>query len=102
MSAKNHIDLLGRTAKDRVTGFTGVVVTISFDLFGCVQAILSPPVNKDGKKEDGHWFDVNRLELQGKSRKMPVPEFGDAPAEFGATPQTHSHGPAEKPAGRLK
>jgi hypothetical protein len=95
MSASNHIDLLGKTAKDRVTGFTGVVVTVSFDLFGCVQAILQPPVEKDGKRPDGCWFDVNRLEVKGKGRVMPVPEWG-------ATPQTHDHGPAEKPAGRLK
>lgn len=93
MTKNAHIDLLGRNAKDRVTGFTGVIVTVSFDLFGCVQAVLSPPVDKDGKKPDGHWFDVNRLELVDEARVMPVPNFAAKPAE-------HKHGPADKPRSR--
>lgn len=88
-----HIELLGRTAKDRVTGFTGVIVTVSFDLFGCVQVVISPPVDKDGKKVDDCWFDVNRLDLVGESRAMPVPDFA-------AKPQEHKHGPAAKPRSR--
>ncbi len=97
-AAQAHIDLLGKTVRDRVTGFQGVASTVSFDLYGCVQAVVSPPVDKDGKKGDGHWFDVNRLEVIDHARKMPVPAFEAKPATFGAQPDTHTHGPAEKPA----
>lgn len=97
MSKNAHLDLLGKTAKDRVTGLTGTVTSISFDLFGCVQAVISPPVDKDGKCVDGRWLDVNRLEILDEKRAMPVPEFDKKP-KFGATPATHAHGPAEKPA----
>lgn len=90
-----YIDLLGRRAKDRVTSYEGTVITISFDLFGCVQAILKPDIDKDGKLSDGHWFDVNRLELVGDIRRMPVPTFAAKPAE-------HDHGPADKPRGRAQ
>jgi hypothetical protein len=98
VSAQNHIDLLGKTAKDRVTGFQGVVSSVSFDLYGCLQAAISPPLDKDGKYVDGRWFDVNRLEIVDENRAMPVPAFGKV--EFGATPATHTHGPAEKPVPR--
>ncbi len=94
------IDLLGKTARDRVTKLEGVVCTISFDLFGCVQAVLRPPMNKDGKLDDAHWFDVHRLELVNDERVMAVPRFDITPT-FGATPQTHQHGPSEKPARKL-
>ena len=90
-----HVDLLGKTAKDRVTGFQGVVITVAFDLFGCVQAVIRPPADKDGKLNDAHYFDVNRLEIVDQKRVMPVPVFG-------ATPATHSHGPSERPRGGVK
>ena len=50
------MELLGFRAEDRVTGFKGVVTSVSFDLYGCIQVALNPGMNKDGKLEDGHWF----------------------------------------------
>ncbi len=88
-----HLDLLGKPGKDRITGLTGVISSISFDLYGCIQAALTPPVDKDGKLPDGRWLDVNRIEVTSNTRVMPVPQW--AP-----TPQKHEHGPAEKPAPR--
>ena len=37
---QNHFELLGYKVKDSVTGFTGVVTSISFELYGCVQALV--------------------------------------------------------------
>jgi hypothetical protein len=91
-----HLDLLGRSARDRVTGFEGVITSVSFDLYGCIQVAISPRVDKDGKLPDGRWLDVHRVESLGGERSMPVPDFAATPV-FGATPQTHQHGPAEKP-----
>lgn len=100
--AQAHINLLGIKVRDRVTSFEGIVSTISFDLYGCVQAIVTPHVDKDGKLPDGRWFDIHRLEAVNPARTgrvMPVPAFDKAPPQFGATPESHTHGPTEKPAG---
>ena len=94
MSEQNvsaHIDLLGKTVKDRITSFKGVCITVSFDLFGCVQAVVKPStLDKDGKMIDAQWFDVNRLEVTDSVRVMNIPAYAAKPAE-------HTHGPAEKP-----
>lgn len=85
-----HASILGKAVKDRVTGFVGVVSSVCFDLYGCIQAAVTPPVDKEGKIVDSKWFDVNRLEVTDEKRVMPVPDY-PAPAVF-------AHGPAEKPA----
>lgn len=99
MSAQKHIDFLGKTAKDKVTGFAGTVTGVSFDLYGCIQVVITPSLSKDGKVEDGRWLDINRIEITSEKRVMPVPAFADE-VKFGATPATHAHGPAEKPRGK--
>jgi hypothetical protein len=81
---ESHLELLGRRAEDKITGFKGVVSSISFDLYGCVQAWLTQPIGKDGKQPDGAWFDVKRLTKLSRP-VMPAPDF--------ALPEI---GPAEK------
>jgi hypothetical protein len=82
--------LLGRRATDRVTGFTGVISSVTFDLYGCVQAIVTPPVNAEGKVGDANWFDVKRLTTG--DRVMEPPSF--ATLKFGT-----EIGCAERPRG---
>lgn len=89
------IDMLGLRAKDKITGFEGTISTVAFDLYGCVQVVLTPSAGADGKLGDGHWFDVHRLDVQ-KKRIMPVPDFAAAAVK----PKDFKHGPAEKPAQR--
>jgi|SRR6185369_17542753 len=89
LNVKGHLDLLGFKVKDRVTGFTGVVTSISFDLYGCIQAIVHPGLDKDGKPLEQNWFDVNRLQLAGE-RVMPLPNFDFGPIAEGLK------GPADK------
>lgn len=84
------LEFLGYPVKDKVTGQTGVVTTIGFDLYGCVQAIVHPGQDKDGKLLDPLWFDVKRLEKTGK-RVMAAPSF--ASIKTGT-----EQGPAERPA----
>jgi len=72
---KNHIELLGRTAKDKITGFTGTIDSICFDLYGCIQASLKPPIDKDGKIPEGYWVDVTRLKISKKARIVELPDF---------------------------
>ena len=67
--------LLGKKATDRITGFSGVVTSVCFDLYGCVQVILSPGVDKDGKARDSHWLDVKRLDVAKGKPVMDAPDF---------------------------
>jgi hypothetical protein len=89
------INLLGLRATDKITGVKGVVTSVCFDLYGCVQAIVSPPAKENGEIQQGHWFDVNRLDVEFTDdfRVMPVPDF----AARAATPAGYDHGAAPKP-----
>lgn len=86
----DHIELLGLKAKDKVTGLTGVIDSICFDLYGCVQATVAPAA-KDGKIENSRWFDVTRLSVTHKKRVIDVPNFDKGYVAEG------KKGPAEKP-----
>lgn len=72
---KSHFDLLGRKVKDKVTGAEGIVDSICFDLYGCVQATMNTGFDKEGKRKDSYWFDVKRLEVLTKKPVMEVPDF---------------------------
>ncbi len=72
---QDHIDLLGKKAKDLVTGFSGVITSMSFDLYGCIQAVVTPPVNEKGEMKDGKWFDVARLSIPEDTPVMDIPDF---------------------------
>ncbi len=53
---------LGDKAKDALTGFTGIVTARCDYLTGCVQFKVTPKsLSKDGKPDDGEWFDESRL-----------------------------------------
>lgn len=57
-------EAMGKTARDRITGFKGVVTAYAQYISGCHQILLCPPVKEDGSAIDGRWFDTDRLELQ--------------------------------------
>lgn len=77
---KRYTAILGHKVKDKVTGYEGVATSVSFDLYGCVQVIVSPPgVDKDGKTFVGHWFDHKRLTVLAKKPVMEVPTFETVP-----------------------
>lgn len=86
-----HLSLLGMRVKDKVTGFTGVVTSIAFDLYGCIQAVINPGVDKDGKLQDQTWFDVSRLEIVRDNPVIEQPNFESGRQAEG------KQGPAEKP-----
>ncbi len=89
-----HMELLGKKAKDKVTEMEGVITCVSFDLYGCIQVVLTPKVKKDGTKVSGEWLDVNRLELIDKNPVLPLSDFNWGPVANG------DKGPAEKPPGK--
>jgi len=89
----DHLDLLGKRVVDRVTGFRGVVTCISYDLYGCIQAIVKPLVGKDNTLQEVQWFDVSWLEELNSTPVMPMPDFNRSYIAQG------NKGPAEKPCG---
>lgn len=90
-NVEKHLSLLGLRVRDKVTGFDGVVASVSFDLYGCIQAIVNPGMGKDGKLGDQTWFDVNRLEIIDHTPVMQQPNF-----QYGHQAEGNQ-GPAEKP-----
>ena len=72
---EKHFALLGKPAKDKVTGFSGIITSISFDLYGCIQAVITPPTDKEGMPKDGHWFDVTRVDITKNKAVMQPPDY---------------------------
>ena len=91
MKVYEHLDLLGKKVTDKVTGFSGVVTTISFDLYGCIQAVVNPGMDRDGKLGDQGWFDVSRLTVKDPRPVMVRPDFTNGLCADGKS------GAAEKP-----
>lgn len=54
----------GKTGKDVITGFVGVVTGACSYISGCDQFLLSPTVDEKGGHRDGQWFDTSRVEMQ--------------------------------------
>ena len=65
---------LGMKVKDKITGFTGIVVSYSKHMNGCDRAWIQPPVDKDGKNIDGAWFDVVTLEVINEKLCQKTPK----------------------------
>ena len=80
---RKHMDLLGLQVEDRITKFRGIVASVSFDLYGCIQAMVNPGVGKDGKMQDQMWLDVNRLKILNKEPAMEKPDFYFGPVAEG-------------------
>jgi hypothetical protein len=66
--------LLGLRVEDKVTGFKGVLTSVSFDLYGCTQVIINPGINESGKLGASAWFDVNRIRVLATTPVMEVPQ----------------------------
>ena len=60
---------LGQEAKDKITGFQGLITGHADYLTGCDQYILQPKCEKNGIYPDATWFDEGRLELIGEGMK---------------------------------
>lgn len=88
---RKHIELLGYKGEDKITGFKGVIDSVCFDLYGCVQVSLKPPIDKDSKIPDSFWFDVTRIDINTKKRIVPLPNFYEGYVAEG------EKGPADKP-----
>lgn len=91
-NVQKHLSILGLKVRDRVTGIEGVVTTVTFDLYGCVQTLVHTGVDKEGKLREQVWFDIARLKAVSSVPVMAQPDFTSGPVAEGLK------GPAEKPA----
>ena len=91
ISTREHLSILGKKVRDRVTGMEGIATSVCFDLYGCVQTIINPGTDKDGKVRDQLWFDINRLLVLDNTPVMAPPAFDAKLRPDGPI------GPAEKP-----
>lgn len=66
---KIQLHQFGSKAKDKVTGFSGIITGRSIWMYGCDQYCITPSVDKEGKLMEGKWFDEGRLEIIGKGIK---------------------------------
>lgn len=53
----------GAKVRDKVTGFEGVVTARCEYMTGCIQYVVVPTVDKDGKEGKSTWMDEARMEL---------------------------------------
>ena len=83
--------LLGRKVRDIITGYAGIVTGYVRYLTGCNQVLVVPRIGKDGKRDNGEWFDVQRIVRVGESR-IVLPNADVAIAAIGPDaepPKTH-------------
>lgn len=79
MIQKQSINYLGRKAKDKISGSVGIIISVCFDLYGCIQVVLTPgKIAKDGKEVSSiGWIDINRIEIMKGKPVMKHPDFSN-------------------------
>jgi len=90
---QESVNILGRYARDKITGIFGPITSVSFDLNGCVQCIINRGLDKDGKPYEGYWMDIQRMDLEPSDPIMPLPtQYQETAPE---RPHTYAHGAIE-------
>ncbi|RLB11460.1 MAG: hypothetical protein DRG39_04070 [Deltaproteobacteria bacterium] len=89
---KSYLDLLGHEVEDKVSDYKGVVISISYDLYGRIQADVWPrELGENGLPKQGYWLDVSRLRVVSKKPPMERPSFEQGKVAVG------KKGPAKLP-----
>lgn len=57
---------MGIEAKDKITGFKGIIGARATYLYGCDQILLTSQCKKDNSFEQGQWIDEPRIEYISK------------------------------------
>lgn len=61
---------LGKEAKDKITGFKGVITGHAEYLTGCDQYLLQPNCDDVKKYPESNWFDEGRVDFLQESIKQ--------------------------------
>jgi len=71
---------LGQVARDRISGYQGVLIARTNWLTGCVRyGIQIQKTKEDGSVLDAHWFDEAQLELVPDAQTFDVDSDPPAP-----------------------
>jgi len=54
---------LGNEVKDTVTGITGIVTTITYNMYNCPRVAINPTREGGEYSNDREWFDLPRVEV---------------------------------------
>lgn len=81
-NVNKYLQLLGLKVRDRVSNMEGIVTSVSFDLYGCVQCIVDHG-HDDKMERKAHWYDHKRLEVLNQTPVMEQPSFDEPGAERG-------------------
>jgi hypothetical protein len=93
MVVDNSIGYLGKKVKDKIGGTKGIVTSVCFDLYGCIQVVVDEQKrDKEGTSIRTGWIDINRLEVLNHKPIMRAPDFNN---KYSSIEQVG--GPAEKP-----
>jgi len=57
---------LGQKAKDKITGFEGIITGRCEHITGCNTYGLKSKIDKEGKTNDAEWVDEGMIEITGK------------------------------------
>lgn len=89
LKMKQYMKLLGLKARDVITGVEGVIDSVCFDLYGCIQVSLRPEgKDKNDEPYKGFWYDHKRMVVLNHTPVMTVPNFDTEPGK--------ERGPADK------
>lgn len=89
---------LGDRAKDPISGFGGIVTSITHWLHGCIRLGVTPEMlDKDGKPKDERYFDQSQLRLV--KRGVHIPMVLEVAAVPEAPSKRASGGPAREAPG---
>lgn len=64
----------GKTGRDIVSGFEGVITGACVYISGCAQVLLAPKVGADGAFRDGQWFDSSRVRINDEVETVILPK----------------------------
>ena len=70
---EKQIVKLGLKVKDKITGTEGVLINVSFNVFGTVEGLID--VSPEGSYEQSYWMDMKGLEVINKEPVMTQPDF---------------------------
>jgi hypothetical protein len=97
---KNQIVELGDLAKDIITGYEGVVISMVTHLTGCDRVGLQAQLkdkNKGGSIPDGYQFDITTVNVVKKRVAIPKEQYvTTAAAPRAIAPVTRPGGPFTK------
>ena len=68
---KKPADFLGKKAKDKISGFTGIITCASFWVNGCIRLNIAPQALHEGKVSESSCFDDTQVEILGDSEVKP-------------------------------